>query len=106
NGNIYEYVDASEGIIQPFGIQLISNGDLYVTEPNRYRIRKITPDRNSSIVGIGIKGYSGDGGPATQSKMSNVNDIAISDDDDDNLELFITDTNNGVIRKVYIRSCF
>lgn len=92
-----------DALRSPTGINLMQNGDLYIAEYNGYRIRKISSDGISSIVaGNGIGGYSGDGGPATDAMIGLVYDVAVSE----NLDIFIPDYSNGVIRKAYIRTCY
>jgi sugar lactone lactonase YvrE len=54
----------------PSGIAFDSAGNLYFSDSNNHRIRRI--DRNgiiTTVAGTGIGGYSGDGGPATQAQL-------------------------------------
>ncbi len=54
------------------------------------------PGTISAAVGTGAKGYTGDGGPATAAKLDNPFDVAF----DKAGNLYLSDTNNHVVRKV------
>ena len=61
------------------------------------RIRKVSPSGIiTTVAGNGIKGYSGDGGPATSAQFRDPTDVAV----DGSGNLFIADYNNNRIRKV------
>lgn len=60
-------------------------------------ICKITPDGKIwTVVGSNVKGYSGDGGPATSATLNNPGGITV----DASGNLFIADSGNNVIREV------
>jgi sugar lactone lactonase YvrE len=72
-------------------------GNLYVADPGNNRVRKVTPDGTiTTFAGVGISGYSGDGGLATNAMLSNPNSVTV----DNQGNVFIADVGNGVIRKV------
>lgn len=74
-----------------------SAGNLYFCDTTNNRVRKI--DTNgviTTIAGSDVRGFSGDGGPATSAKLSWPSDVAVGPDGD----IFIADTRNSVIRKV------
>jgi len=50
----------------------------------------------STIAGTSVNGYSGDGGPATSALLNEPQGVAV----DSSGNVFIADSNNGVIRKV------
>src|ERR1051326_6438873 len=46
-------------------------GNLYLSDTDHHRIRKITPDGIiTTIAGTGLSGYSGDGGPAASAQLN------------------------------------
>ncbi|MEQ1852648.1 MAG: hypothetical protein ABMA01_13790 [Chthoniobacteraceae bacterium] len=84
-------------IDNPFGVTRGPDGNLWFCEYTGQRVRKITPDGKIHIVaGTGAKGYSGDGGPATQATFNLPHEIRFDKKDD----LFIVDMSNHAIRKV------
>jgi len=81
----------------PEGIDVSSDGSVYVADRGNHVIRKISPDGIvSTVAGNGASGFSGDGGLATSAQLWSPRDIALSADD----RLFIADTFNGRIRRV------
>ncbi len=72
-------------------------GNLYVADPGNNRVRKITPEGIiSTFAGNGFSGYSGDGGLATNAMLNDPNSVTV----DNQGNVFIADSGNGVIRKV------
>ncbi len=81
----------------PFGIAIDFAGNIYVADGSNNRIRKIDPaGMISTIAGTGVVGFSGDGGPATLAKISNM--YCMATDAADNL--FFTGNGAGRIRKI------
>src|SRR5688572_6826639 len=55
----------------PTGIVRGRDGALYICDTANHRIRKVTPDgKISTLAGSGERGWSGDGGPATEAKLN------------------------------------
>jgi sugar lactone lactonase YvrE len=78
-------------------IAVDANGSLYVADTTYHRIRKLKSDGTvATVAGTGVKGFSGDGTPATQAKLYYPSSLEV--DGKDNLYIF--DTYNLRIRKV------
>lgn len=79
-----------------FGVITIdANNNLYVSDINNTRIRKIsTSGIISTIAGNGLNGFSGDGGPATDAEFTYMPYIRCGVNND----LYICDTYNNRIR--------
>ena len=72
------------------------DGSLYLADSND-RIRKVDPKGIiTTVAGSGIRGWAGDGGPATAAQLNVPTDVAVSPDG----SLVIADWKNNRIRKV------
>ena len=81
---------------RPNGIAIDNHGNIYVAEEENHVIRKIDVHGNIyTIAGTGVQGYTGDGGPATQAKISSYK-IEVSASGD----LYLTDYVHHVIRRI------
>jgi sugar lactone lactonase YvrE len=83
----------------PAGLDIDSNGNLYVSDTDNNVIRKIdtgTPRIITTIVGTGTPGHSGDGGLAANATLNGP--LRVSANGAGNL--FISDSGNEVIRRV------
>ena len=89
---------AKATLSEPFHCDLDGRGHLYIAESANHCIRKVDlkTGRISTVAGTGKKGYSGDGGPATQATFNEPYAVAVTKDND----LFIVDRLNAVVRKV------
>lgn len=55
---------------QPKHIALAPDGSIYVLDQRNFRIREIAPDQTmSTVVGTGVKGFGGDGGPPLDAQL-------------------------------------
>ena len=87
----------SARLSSPTPILMDRAGNLYIGDYSNDRVRKVAPDGTiSTIVGTGVLGYSGDGGPAAQAKIFYPVGLAL----DSAGNLFVADQGNDAIRKV------
>ncbi len=91
----------------PSGVAVDASGNVYIADLDNNTVRKVnTYGIISTVAGNGYEapayefiftgGYSGDGGPATAAELSAPSEVAI----DGSGNIYITDENNNVIRKV------
>lgn len=82
---------------KPTGIAVDAAGNMFIADNVNNRIRKV--DVNgiiTTIAGDGGAGFSGDGGPATSSRLKNPNGVAV----DGSGNVYIADRGNHRIRKI------
>jgi hypothetical protein len=83
--------------VQPYGIVVDGEGNLYIADGPNNRIRKITRDGIiHTFAGNGARGFVGDGGPATSAQLNIPRGVTF----DAAGTLYIADTANNRIRKV------
>ncbi len=81
----------------PFGIAVDGAGNVYIAEWSNHRVRKVTASGTiTTIAGVGIAGYDGDGGPATNAALNSPEDVAV----DAAGNVYIADSLNNRIRKI------
>jgi sugar lactone lactonase YvrE len=81
----------------PAGVAVDAAGNLFIVDYGNNRVRKVTPGGIiSTVAGIGLAGFRGDGGPATLAQIYGPSSLAI----DAAGNLFITDHNNNRIRRI------
>jgi uncharacterized protein (TIGR03437 family) len=86
---------AQIGAIQ--GIAADRFGNLYLSDTNHQRVRKIDPTGAiTTVAGTGTAGFSGDGGPATSAQLNLPYGLAV----DQAGYLYIADLNNSRVRRV------
>ena len=82
----------------PFGVTRGPDGSIWYCEYTGQRIRKVTPDGKIHLIaGNGQKGYSGDGGPATEATFNLPHELRFGPKRGN---LFIVDMMNHVVRKI------
>jgi streptogramin lyase len=83
---------------RPHEIRFDRAGNCYIADMANHAIRRIDARTGviSTFAGTGIKGYSGDGGPAAAATLSSPHSIQFSPEGD----LYICDIGNHVIRRV------
>ena len=87
----------SAGLTVPYDVAVDAAGNLYIADTNNaLRIRQVSPSGIiTTIAGIGVYYYSGDGGPATSAGLAPVS-IAV----DGSGNLYVADLSNERIRKI------
>ncbi|MDP2896382.1 MAG: CARDB domain-containing protein [bacterium] len=105
NGRSYVFCDQAPngdggpalvaGFCRMGSLALDRKGNLYITDGDR--VRKVNPNGIiTTVAGTGIRGYSGDGGRATDANLNVPSGVAV----DSVGNLYISDTLNQRIRKV------
>ena len=85
----------------PYGLVRGPDGALWFCEHNGNRIRRIAPDGTiTTIAGTGLKGYTGDGGPARDATFNLPHELRF----DKSGNIFVADMNNQVVRRIDART--
>ena len=92
----------SASINHSFGVLVDPAGNLYISDTDNQRVRKVSAVTGiiTTIAGTGGYGHSGDGGPATQAEFSRPAGLAL----DAAGNLYIADFGNNDIRKIDAKS--
>jgi DNA-binding beta-propeller fold protein YncE len=88
----------SGSLNMPHEIAFDERGHLYIAERDNHVVRKVDAGSGvvSTLAGIGVAGFSGDGGPASEAQLRQPHSIAIGPDG----RLLICDIGNHRIRAV------
>ena len=79
----------------PTGVAVDGAGNLYIADQYNHRIRRVDSTGTiTTIAGTGERGFSGDGGPATQAQLDDPTGVAV----DGAGNLYIADASNHRIR--------
>jgi DNA-binding beta-propeller fold protein YncE len=83
---------------EPFGVEIGPDGALYVTEVGNHRVRRLDLKSGelTTIAGCGKKGYSGDGGPATQAELNEPYEVRF----DKAGNMYFVEMQNHIVRVV------
>jgi sugar lactone lactonase YvrE len=77
-------------------IDIDATGNIYLADTNNNRVRKIDAAGGiTTIAGTGQIGATGDGGPATEAKLSGLADVAVGPDG-----IYVADTGNSCVRAI------
>ncbi len=84
---------------QPFGVSIGPDGGLYVCEVGSHVIRRIDLEsgRATTVAGTGQKGFSGDGGAATQAKLNEPYEVRF----DKAGNMLFVEMQNHIVRMVH-----
>ncbi|MBI4454589.1 MAG: SMP-30/gluconolactonase/LRE family protein [Acidobacteria bacterium] len=84
-------------LASPRGLAFGPDGSLYIADTSNNRIRRVGLDGIiTTVAGSGTAGFGGDGGLATQAKLSAPAGIAVGPDG----SIYVADSNNDRIRRV------
>ena len=88
----------SANLVYPTGVEHGPSGDLYIADASAHRIRKVdaTTGIITTVVGNGLDGYSGDGGPATEARIGRPMSVRL----DAAGNLYFPDIGYHVVRRV------
>jgi len=89
---------SDQQVNNPYGLLVGPDGGLYFCDLDNQRIRRLDLKTKllTTIVGNGKRGYSGDGGPATEASLNMPHELRF----DKHGDLFIVERDNHVVRKV------
>ncbi|MBI1765195.1 MAG: hypothetical protein HYR56_27600 [Acidobacteria bacterium] len=81
----------------PQSLYFDKDGNLFFADNGNFRIRKVATDGTiTTVVGTGVSGIAGDGGPALTATIGSVFGIAL----DAGNNLYLSDTTNNRVRRV------
>lgn len=87
----------SAELYSPFSTAIDKSGNLYIADQANNRVRMVTPSGTiSTVAGNGTAGFMGDGAAATSAELNSPEGVAV----DSSGNLYISDTENNVVRKV------
>ncbi|WP_435015356.1 hypothetical protein TA3x_002894 [Tundrisphaera sp. TA3] len=86
----------------PFDLTFDRDGNLYFSDTNNHRIRRVDAKTGviTTVVGSGVKGFGGDGGPATEARLDEPYGVKL----DRAGHLFFVDRLNRRVRRVDART--
>ncbi|MEV0123718.1 RICIN domain-containing protein [Streptomyces sp. NPDC050703] len=88
---------AAARLNSPYGVAVDGVGDLYITDAENHRVRRVAEDGTiSTVAGTGADGFSGDGGPAASARL----DFPLGVVAGTSGILYISDHNNHRVRRV------
>ncbi len=96
NGN--QGIARQINIGEPFGVEIGPEGGLYVTEVRNHRVLRVdlATGQIATVAGNGRKGYTGDGGPATQASLNEPYEVRFDRDGN----MYFVEMQNHLVRRV------
>jgi sugar lactone lactonase YvrE len=83
----------------PSGVAVDAQANLYIADSGNHRIRMVTRDGTiATLAGIGIPGFSGDGGPPQLAQLANPKGVSV----DPAGNVYVADSDNHRVRKVIL----
>lgn len=82
----------------PQDVFVAPNGDLYIADTGSRRIRMVTAATGiiTNVIGSGVNGNTGDGGPATAARLNSPRGVTVAANGD----VYVSDRPNNRVRKV------
>jgi uncharacterized protein (TIGR03437 family) len=82
----------------PVAVALDAQNNIYISDANNFRIRMVNAASGNiaTIVGNGVEGFSGDGGPATSATLNFAYGVRV----DSTGRIFVADASNNRVRMV------
>jgi hypothetical protein len=72
---------AQLGLNSPYGVEATADGGFLIADDVNSRVRKVSPSGTiTTVAGTGVRGYSGDGGPATAAALNTPTEVAATAD--------------------------
>lgn len=86
----------SAALSMPYGLAVSAAGEIYVADFANHRIRRVANGIITTVAGTGQGGYSGDGGPGPQARLSYPAAVTL----DANGNIYIADYLNNRVRRL------
>lgn len=82
----------------PFGVEVGPDAALYMTEVTNHRVWRYDPQTKDLrvVAGVGVAGYDGDGGSATEAKLNEPYEVRFDQDG----HLFFVEMRNHIVRRI------
>ena len=84
----------------PWSVSVGADNSLLIADLSNNRVRKVSGGVLSTVVGNGIRGFEGDSGPANAAELNDPASVIL----DPAGNLYIADSGNNRIRKVYVNT--
>src|SRR5664280_1620355 len=86
----------SAQLSDPYGLAVDAAGNLYISDNQNQRVRKVSNGVITTVAGNGTQGYSGDNGPGASAQLYDPGGLAVDTDGN----LYIADMANNRARKL------